>query len=142
MRTYRLIDFSSLNFWLFQFLITMAIKSTAKSWFHCFRRETFQNSVQARIFAPGLKKWTKVVQAWILVKNGRSYTPEQDEANCVRVNMCKKTHWYSWIVNVQQESGRDHLRRERETVCCVLLTIKPSDLEGPIIFLLSGTFLK
>ena len=56
MRSYRLIEFSSLNFLLFQFLITMAIKSTAKSWFHCFRRETFQNSVQARIFGSRIGK--------------------------------------------------------------------------------------
>ena len=28
--------------------------------------------------APGLEKWTKVVQARILVKNGRSSTPDSD----------------------------------------------------------------
>ena len=37
-----------------------------------------KNSSKLGFLAPGLEKWTKVVQARILVKNGRSSTPDSD----------------------------------------------------------------
>ena len=48
----------------------MLIKCTAKSRPHCFQKKPLKIVSKLGFLAPGLDKWTKVVQTWILEKNG------------------------------------------------------------------------
>ena len=76
MKTNQTIGILSLSIGLFSFLITTNDQLDCNILISLLLEEkSLKIASKLGFLAPGLEKWTKVVQARILVKNGRSSTP-------------------------------------------------------------------
>ena len=77
MKTNQAIGISSHNIGLFSFPITNNDSLDCNILISLLPEgKTVKIASKLGFLAPGLEKWTKVLQARILVKNGRSYAPE------------------------------------------------------------------
>ena len=77
MKTNQTIGILSLSIGLFSFLITTNDQLDCNILISLLLEEkSLKIASKLGFLAPGLEKWTKVVQARILVKNGRSSTPD------------------------------------------------------------------
>ena len=82
MKTNQAIGILSHNIGLFSFLITNNDSLDSSILISLLPEgKSLKIASKQGFLAPGLEKWTKVVQARILVKNGRSSTPESKRAN-------------------------------------------------------------
>ena len=78
MKTNQAIGILSHHIGLFSFLITNNDSLDSSILISLLQEgKSLKIASKQGFLAPGLEKWTKVVQARILVKNGRSSTPDQ-----------------------------------------------------------------
>ena len=78
MKTNQVIGILSHNIGLFSFLITNNDSLDSSILISLLQEgKSLKIASKQGFLAPGLEKWTKVVEARILVKNGRSSTPDK-----------------------------------------------------------------